>query len=85
MKGDLPHSRACGIRPHDHGPDCHENCPTCHGGLLGVVHPSDGVENSSEHDCSRDGHDFQMVVNFSGDLLQMFCGQCGTSWRCERL
>ena len=26
-----PHSRACGIRNHEHGPDCHPNCPTCHG------------------------------------------------------
>ncbi len=26
-----PHSRACGITRHDHGPDCHSNCPTCHG------------------------------------------------------
>lgn len=27
----MPHSRACGIRPHDHGIFCHDNCPTCHG------------------------------------------------------
>jgi hypothetical protein len=26
-----PHSRACGIRQHDHGTACHPNCPTCHG------------------------------------------------------
>lgn len=26
-----PHSRSCGIKNHDHGPDCSENCPTCHG------------------------------------------------------
>lgn len=26
---DGPHSRACGIRKHDHGRDCHANCPTC--------------------------------------------------------
>lgn len=26
-----PHSRACGIRQHDHGPDCSQNCPTCGG------------------------------------------------------
>jgi hypothetical protein len=26
-----PHSRACGWRNHPHGPDCHGNCPTCHG------------------------------------------------------
>lgn len=26
-----PHSRACGFRRHDHGPDCHPNCPTCGG------------------------------------------------------
>lgn len=26
-----PHSRACGITKHDHGTDCHTNCPTCGG------------------------------------------------------
>lgn len=26
-----PHSRACGITPHEHGPACHTNCPTCGG------------------------------------------------------
>ena len=26
-----PHSRACGIVSHQHGPACHTNCPTCHG------------------------------------------------------
>lgn len=26
-----PHSRACGIAWHDHGPKCHSNCPTCGG------------------------------------------------------
>jgi hypothetical protein len=26
-----PHSRACGVRPHAHGWQCHDNCPTCHG------------------------------------------------------
>lgn len=26
-----PHSRACGIRPHEHGLACKMDCPTCHG------------------------------------------------------
>lgn len=26
-----PHSRACGVRPHDHGVFCNSNCPTCKG------------------------------------------------------
>src|SRR5688500_14385297 len=25
-----PHSRACGVIPHQHGPMCHPNCPTCY-------------------------------------------------------
>lgn len=29
-----PHSRACGIAAHDHGPACSTNCPTCHGKAL---------------------------------------------------
>lgn len=28
---DGPHSRACGIRKHDHGLECNPNCPTCGG------------------------------------------------------
>jgi hypothetical protein len=24
-----PHSRACGVRRHDHGPECSIDCPTC--------------------------------------------------------
>lgn len=31
MSGERPHSRACGIRKNPHGPECHTNCPTCHG------------------------------------------------------
>lgn len=31
-KGDRrPHSRACGISQHEHGPACSTNCPTCGG------------------------------------------------------
>ena len=26
---ELPHSRACGIHMHDHGPMCSPDCPTC--------------------------------------------------------
>lgn len=26
---DRPHSRACGFRHHEHGPDCAADCPTC--------------------------------------------------------
>ncbi len=29
-----PHSRACGFQNHDHGSDCHSNCPTCHGEVI---------------------------------------------------
>jgi len=29
-----PHSRACGIEKHEHGPACHRNCPTCGGETL---------------------------------------------------
>ena len=31
----LPHSRACGIQPHDHGAACSSDCPTC--GTQGLV------------------------------------------------
>lgn len=29
-----PHSRACGIGPHEHGAACSKDCPTCHGDPL---------------------------------------------------
>ncbi len=28
---DGPHSRACGMMAHDHGPMCQSDCPTCSG------------------------------------------------------
>lgn len=28
---ERPHSRACGVTPHEHGTGCHANCPTCGG------------------------------------------------------
>lgn len=31
LRDDRPHSRACGFKNHAHGPDCSNNCPTCHG------------------------------------------------------
>lgn len=45
--GGLPHSRACGMLEHPHGPACHSNCPTCGGRAAGSnareleVHPDD--------------------------------------------
>jgi hypothetical protein len=30
-RDERAHSRACGILPHGHGPQCHADCPTCHG------------------------------------------------------
>ena len=30
-KDRRPHSRACGVRPHDHGLWCNTTCPTCGG------------------------------------------------------
>ena len=26
-----PHSRSCGIQPHEHGDACRPDCPTCYG------------------------------------------------------
>ena len=33
VKDRRPHSRACGIRPHEHGSACARDCPTCHPGF----------------------------------------------------
>lgn len=30
-RDERPHSRACGMHPHDHGTACSTNCPTCQG------------------------------------------------------
>ena len=32
-----PHSRACGPRKHDHGTDCHRNCPSCGGNKIVLI------------------------------------------------
>lgn len=39
-----PHSRACGIRRHDHGSECHSNCPTCGGQPVLVDHRSEEAQ-----------------------------------------
>ena len=37
-----PHSRACGIQPHPHGPlRCAGDCPTCHRTPGGTANPAD--------------------------------------------
>lgn len=35
-----PHSRACGIAKHDHGPQCSRNCPTCGGRKISTLEGS---------------------------------------------
>ncbi len=30
---DGPHSEVCAVIPHQHGPTCHPNCPTCGNGV----------------------------------------------------
>lgn len=42
-KDNRPHSRACGITPHEHGTWCHSNCPTCHGGNPDVPQTSEAT------------------------------------------
>lgn len=32
-RDERPHSRACGITPHEHGLSCNPDCPTCHGAV----------------------------------------------------
>lgn len=34
-----PHSRACDMRLHEHGPLCHTNCPSCHGRVVRFAEP----------------------------------------------
>jgi len=34
-----PHSRACGVKKHEHGRECSDNCPTCHGKAVAELVP----------------------------------------------
>lgn len=36
-RDNSPHSRACGIQPHEHGAACSKDCPTCGGNALTVI------------------------------------------------
>lgn len=40
--------------------------------LLGVVRP--------DHDCTIHGHELCQVVNAVGEVIQMFCSECGARW-----
>ena len=71
-----PHSRACGARKHEHGPECHQNCPTCAGkdpmtptpdvGVLAEVRALHGP-GALDH-CGADG------------VLRYRCKGCGRTW-----
>lgn len=51
---EAPHSRACGYVKHDHGPDCHTNCPTCHGKVMTEIpHTSDVQSECGCPSCVR--------------------------------
>jgi hypothetical protein len=34
----------------------------------------------AEADCRANGHDFEHVVEMTGELVQVICGRCGRSW-----
>lgn len=50
---DAPHSRACGVVPHAHGPNCHSNCPSCGGFPVNEFDP-----NQIDEPLTRQGDEF---------------------------
>lgn len=50
---DAPHSRACGMIRHPHGPNCHANCPTCSGLVFPGLPPDLPAAASGAPDASR--------------------------------
>lgn len=67
-----PHSRACGIAPHDHGPYCHSSCPTCEGRVIqdfnepkNVLQPG-AVTESVDHVAGGK----KMLVEYINDQLE---------------
>lgn len=46
--------------------------------------PAEVIEAVRLHDrqrqCSANGHDYQHLVNGTGELLQVHCGCCGRTW-----
>ena len=55
-----PHSRACGIRKHEHGTSCHSNCPTCGG-------KADSVEAAVKATVIEKGVDVQFRTEYPVD------------------
>lgn len=65
---ELPHSRACGFRKHDHGADCNRNCPTCHGDADYRTDPpfdvrNDGMGSSVDDRSGAVIHGIPRIVN----------------------
>lgn len=35
------------------------------------------------HDCTRDGHEYEMIQTGAGDVIAMSCPQCNSRWKVE--
>lgn len=67
QQAEGPHSRACGVQPHQHGTACHPNCPTCGTDGLNQAGPlGDGCVNvhspATNPDCEMSPYTGPKVV-----------------------
>lgn len=65
MTDKRPHSRACGVSKHEHGADCHPNCPTCKG------RPTDLTEAQANTVAAMDAG-YQERIKTQSDRIGVF-------------
>lgn len=77
----LPHSRACGWGPHEHGTACSRNCPTCHGVAIEVINKDRSTSPFARlHPITQNPNELaQRVSALVGDIDDcVFCGYAFT-------
>ena len=68
MTDDTPHSRACGIETHPHGPKCASDCPTCQG------------ESTPGYTVLTRVHACPMPLSGYSAGTVIRCNDCGQEW-----
>lgn len=70
-----PHSRACGVKPHEHGLECHPNCPTC-GAAPGAGECRETMRTSPNY---LDNHRHSCLLQVGHQGRSHVC-PCGDHW-----
>lgn len=43
------------------------------------------VTKDDGHDCGIDGHEFEMLTTWDGEIVRIICERCQSQWKVERV